>query len=255
MKHGFMTEMENVIENDTQVSHSSLAKKVESIILDPAKINIKITADTVESCFEPIIQSGGKYDLKLSASSNTDNLSANVIICSLGARYKNYCSAMSRTFLVDPPAKVEKLYTILIALYNKCLEQMINGNDLKSVYEEAKNYLSNKDPSLLNHLPKSLGFSMGLEFRDSSLVLNSNNTNKFVPGMVFNLSVGFHNVPLSEEDKKASPSSVKKLSVFSLLIADVVMVQADGVPEVLTKLSKEYNDVLYTTADEVAFLP
>jgi nucleosome binding factor SPN SPT16 subunit len=173
-----------------------------------------------------------------------------VILCSLGARYKSYCASISRTFLVDVPSKIENIYNILLLLYNRCLEAMIKGIELKEVYENAKKYLNEKDSSLLAYLPKSLGFSIGLEFRDSSLVLNGTNTTKFVPGMVFNLSIGFHNIPLTEEDTKGCPEPVKKLSVFSLLIADIVTIKDEGVPEVLTKLSKEFSDISYKIGDQ-----
>ena len=94
---------------------------MEGVITDPSKIGLKLAADTVESCYDPIIQSGGKYDIKLSALSNNDNLTGNVILCSLGARYKSYCASISRTFLVDVPPKIENTYNILLGLFNRCL--------------------------------------------------------------------------------------------------------------------------------------
>lgn len=209
----------------------------------------------MESCYDPIIQSGGKYDIKLSAVSDEDNLSSNVILCSLGARYRNYCSTLSRTFLVDAPPRIEKTYSILIGLYNACLEKMVIGNELKDVYEGARAYLKNKDPALLSHLPKNLGFAIGLEFRDSTLVLNQTNNTPFSEGMVFNLSVGLHNIPLSEEDKASAPEAVKALSVFSLLVSDMVVVLKEGVPDILTKISKEYADISYSIGDQVVALP
>ena len=98
----------------------------------------------VEICFTPIIQSGGKYDIKVNAQSNSDNLSSDIIICSLGARYKNYCANVSRTFMVDAPSKVEKTYATLMGLYDACLDQMVPGHELKDVLETAKAYLNKK---------------------------------------------------------------------------------------------------------------
>lgn len=226
--------------------------QVEEIILDPSKIDIKVSQDAVDACYSPIIQSGGVYDIKPSALSDSNNLSADVILCSIGARYKGYCANVSRTFMVDAPKKVEKTYATLVALYDACLEQMVPGNELKNVLDGAKAFLRKRDAELLNHLPKSLGFAIGLEFRDSSMLLNGVNTNKFAPGMVFNLSVGLHNVPLSEEDKKGAPDVVQKLQVFSVLLADIVCVQAEGVPDVLTKFSKDFGDVSYNIGNKVS---
>ena len=99
---------------------------------------------------------------------------------------------------------------------------------------------------MLSHLPKSLGFAIGLEFRDSLLVLNDKNDNKFTENMIFTVAVGFHNIPISSEEKKGSLSN---LDTFSLLIADTVRIQKDSIPEILTKTSKDFSDVSYTISD------
>lgn len=220
--------------------------------MDPSKIGIKLSADAVESCYEPIIQSGGTYDIKLSAVSNDDSLTPNVILCSLGARYKSYCASIGRTFLVDAPKRIEKLYATLISLHDVCLEQMTRGRELKDVYEGARNFLKNKDSSLLSYLPKTFGFAIGIEFRDNTLILNQTNDAKFKTGMVFNLSVGLHNIPLSADETASSPEAVKKLSTFSLLLSDIVVIQNEGVPDVLTKFSKDYSDISYNIGDQVS---
>lgn len=201
----------------------------------------------VESCFTPIIQSGGDYDIKVSAQSNSKNLKFDVIICSLGARYRNYCGNVTRTFLVDPPQKIAETYSTLIATIDICLEKMVIGNQLKDVMDSAKTFLQRKAPHLLAHLPKNLGFAIGLEFRDGTLLLNNSNTITFKEGMVFNLSVGFHNVPLEAADKMgvSSAADVKSLEKFSLLVADTVCIQKDGVPDILTKADKALSEISY----------
>ena len=58
-------------------------------------------------CYPAIIQSGGNYSLKFSAVSDNNVLHFGVIICSLGARYKGYCSNIVRTLLVNPTKAIE----------------------------------------------------------------------------------------------------------------------------------------------------
>jgi nucleosome binding factor SPN SPT16 subunit len=152
--------------------------------------------------------------------------------------------------MVDAPPKVESIYATLVSLYTACLESMVPGNELKDVLEAAKAFLKKKDASLLPYLPKTLGFAIGLEFRDSTMLLNNVNTTKFSSGMVVNLAVGFHNVPLDKGDTEKSPEVIKKLGVFSMLLADVVAVQAQGIPDVLTKVSKEFGDVSYSISGD-----
>ena len=221
--------------------------QIESLIHDPSKINVKVSKDVVESCFSPIIQSGGDYDIRVSAVSNSKNMKFDVIICSLGARYRNYCGNVSRTFLVDPPPKVTDTYNTLIGLMDTCLEQMVVGNQLKDVMEGGKAFLQKRAPHLLAFLPKNFGFAIGIEFRDSTLLLNNSNTTVFKEGMVFNLSVGFQNVPLEASDKSkvSSAADVTKLNQFSLLVADTVCVQREGVPDVLTKADKALSEISY----------
>lgn len=212
-------------------------------------MGINVSKEVVESCYTPIIQSGGEYDIKPSAQSNNKVMQFDVIICSLGARYRNYCANIARTYLIDPVKKILDTYTILMTLTDKCLEQMIVGAELKDVMEGAKNYLNKKAPELIDCLPKSLGFAIGLEFRDGTLLLNSTNTTRFEVGMVFNLVVGFQNVPLTEEDKRGASSSIKKMTQFSLLVADTVVIQAEGVPDVMTKSTRTTSDITYNLAD------
>ena len=149
--------------------------------------------------------------------------------------------------MVDAPAYVEKIYATLLSVYTKCLEAMTEGKELRDVHDAARNYLTKSDPTLLAYLPKTFGFALGIEFRDGNMVLNATNTSKFAKDMIFNLSVGFQNVPISEADKQDSKSAdIKALSVFSLLISDTVQIQAEGVPDILTKTSREYSDVSYS---------
>jgi nucleosome binding factor SPN SPT16 subunit len=219
------------------------------VIQDPSKIGVKVSPETVDSCYFPIIQSGGVYDIRISGQSNGDYLSPDVIVASLGAKYKDYCAHLSRTFMVDAPKKVETTYSLLMATYDACLEQMSIGNEFKDVLQGARNFLSTRNSALLAHLPKTLGFAIGIQFRDSSLILNDKNTTKFVENMIIALTVGFHNVALEEEDKKGSGEALKKMNVFSLLLADTVRIQKDSTPEILTKASKEFGDVSYSISE------
>jgi nucleosome binding factor SPN SPT16 subunit len=250
MKHGFVSKMENILDSDDVITHEKLSNEVDDIITNPEKINIKISADAVDSCYTPIVQSGGKYDIKVSAYSDSEKLSPDVIIASMGARYKSYCGNMSRTYMVDAPSKVEKTYGTLLSLHAYCLDQMVPGRDIKDVMIKARQWVESNDASLSACLPKSLGFAMGLEFRDSTLVLNDKNTLKFAEGMIFSLVVGFHNVALTDEDKNSSTSAYKKLSAFSVLLGDTVKIVADGPADVLTKLSKEFADVSYNISGQ-----
>ncbi len=250
LKHSFVTKMESILDSDLKEKTDNISAEVEKVLMDPEPIGVNISVDSLDSCYTPIIQCGGTYDIKPSANNSPGPLTADIIIASMGSRYKGYCATVSRTYMVDAPPKVEKTYQTLLALYNHCLEQMVVGNELKSVLEKAKAYVESKAPELSVCLPKSLGFSIGLEFRDSTMVLDSKSTTKFENGMVFNLAVGFHNVTLSDEEKKNATPAMRKLNTFSLLLGDTVRVVQVGAPDVLTKSSKEFGDVSYNISGE-----
>ena len=206
MKHGCMKRLEEIIEEEKEITHEALATEIEAVLEDPSKIKLNVPQDDVQSCYFPIVQSGGKYDIKVSAQSTSDTLKFDIITVSLGARYKLYCSNIARTFLVDPPKKVSETYETLLEMQEACLEAMRPGLPLKGVYKAAVSYLTkNGHEDLVSKLPKNLGFAQGLEFRDSSLTLSAKNGVTFKEGMVFCLSVGFSGLELSESDRDGTP--------------------------------------------------
>ena len=209
MKHGYIKKMEEVIDEEKSITHEQLAAHVEEILEEPSKINLKVPSDDVQSCYYPIVQSGGKYDLRVSAQSSSDALSHDIIVVSLGARYKMYCSNIARTFLVDPPKKVSATYEILLEVQEACIAAMKPGKPLKSVYKAAVTYLQQKEgyEHLVSKLPKNLGFAMGLDFRETALLLSQKNSLAFKQGMVFCLAVGFQDVELSEADRSNTPAN------------------------------------------------
>ncbi len=201
MKHGFVKRLEEIIEEESTITHEALATEIEQILEDPNKIKLNVPTNDVQSCYFPIIQSSGNYDIRISATSSSDQLKPDVIVVSLGARYKLYCSNIARTFLVDPPKKVSETYEILLEVQEACLEQMQPGNPLKSVYKAAVSSLQkNGHEHLIPKLPKNLGFSQGLDFRDSTLTLSAKNNVTFKKGMTFCLSIGFQDVELASSD-------------------------------------------------------
>ena len=252
MKHGLVKKMEAIIDSKKSITHEALAQEIDDIIEDPSKIGLKVPTDDSQSPFFPIIQSGGDYDLKVSATSNSKTLSHDVITASLGAKYLGYCSTISRTFLVDPPKAISDTYEVLVDLHEACLAAMKPGNQLKDVYQAAVKFLQQNDSTkhLIDHLPKNFGFGIGIDFRDSSFLLSPKNSATFRKGMTFCLSVSFQNLSLSESDKSDAPdgSPIKNLESYSLQIADTVALSSEGA-DVMTKMGKSIEDIAYNTKD------
>ncbi len=61
-----VAKLEGIIDEGKPTKHAKLAEATDKVITDPAKINVKLKPENCDVAYPPIIQSGGKYDLKVS---------------------------------------------------------------------------------------------------------------------------------------------------------------------------------------------
>lgn len=108
-------------------------------------------------CYPAIIQSGGNYSLKFSAISDKNYLHFGAIVCSLGARYKNYCSNIARTLLVNPSDKLQENYNFLLALEEEIIKKLSPGTKLSDVYDYGLSYAKKENSALVDNLTKTFG--------------------------------------------------------------------------------------------------
>ncbi|CAN4110891.1 unnamed protein product [Withania somnifera] len=245
MRNFVVPKLEKVIDEEKKITHSSLMDDTEKAILEPAKVKVKLKAENVDICYPPIFQSGGVFDLRPGATSNDDGLyydSASAIICAIGSRYSSYCSNLARTFLIDSTQMQTKAYEVLLKAQEAAIGALKPGNKVSAIYQAALAVVDRDAPELVNSMTKSAGTGIGLEFRESGLILNGKNDKLLRPGMVFNVSLGFHNLK-NETNKEKSRN-------FSLLLADTVIVTKDG-RDVITHLSsKALKDVAYSFSED-----
>ncbi|KAF9581674.1 FACT complex subunit spt16 [Lunasporangiospora selenospora] len=246
MRNYFIEEMSEVIDQDRKITHEKFAEQTEDILLNEKMYKkLKFPADAAsgnpEWCYTPIIQSGGDYDLRTSAASNEKNLHAGTIICSLGVRYKSYCSNIGRTFLIDPSKAHEKNYNFLLDVQRKVFDSMREGVIIKDVYSKAIEFIRNKRPDLEKKFVKSIGFATGLEFRESAYLLNAKNTNELQRDMTFSVSIGFQDL----EDPKAEDSRSK---TYALLLIDTVRITQDSA-QLLTDVDTRFEEISYFYKD------
>ena len=128
-------EIVSIIDQDTKVKHSKLTTQIEHALGERENfLPPGVSTDSVEHCFPPIIQSGGKYQLKFSVASNDDKLHFGTIICCMGVRYKTYCSSLVRTMMVMPDNKQKEFYNFLLEVYQFVLSKLIPGTSFSEVY-------------------------------------------------------------------------------------------------------------------------
>ncbi|GKU91386.1 hypothetical protein SLEP1_g5268 [Rubroshorea leprosula] len=213
MQNVVVPKLENVIDEEMEVTHSVLMDETEKAILEPFKAKVKFTAENVDICYPPIFQSR------------------------VGARYNSYCSNIARTLMINANSLQSKAYKVLHKAHEAALGALKPGDKISAAYQAALSVVEKDAPELVPNLTKSAGTGVGLEFRESGLNLNAKNDRVVKDGMVFNLSLGFQNIWCETKNPKNQN--------FSLLIADTVIVREENVEVLTAKSSKNVTDVTY----------
>jgi nucleosome binding factor SPN SPT16 subunit len=233
----FLEEMSSVLDAGKKVKHSALAEKVDKMLDDgsfwkkvelPNKTKLPAELDPTQLDWVtgPVVQSGGKYDLRLTQDVNDDVLHPGTIIAAMGLRYKSYSSSIARTFLIDPNKAQESSYKVLFNVHNAVLKEIRDGVVAKDVYAKALSIIKAKKPELEKHFLKNVGWGIGLETKDNTLLLNAKNTRVLRDGMTLCITTGFQDIENPNPQDKQS-------KVYSLLIMDTIRV-SDGEPVVFT---------------------
>ncbi|XP_043650878.1 FACT complex subunit spt16 isoform X2 [Drosophila teissieri] len=228
-------EIMDIIDSDRKVKHNKLSDGCEAAIGEK-KYTSGLDPRLLDMAYPPIIQSGGAYSLKFSAVADKNPLHFGVIVCSLGARYKSYCSNISRTFLVNPTEAMQENYTFLVSVQEEILKLLVPGTKLCDVYEKTLDYVKKEKPSMVDNLPKSFGFAMGLEFRENSIVIGPKCQALLKKNMVFNLHVGISNLTNPEAADKEGKN-------YALFIGDTVLVGEQSPASVMTPSKKKIKNV------------
>lgn len=223
----WVDEMANVLDSEKKISHSLLAQKIEAKIDDAkffkklSKIPTDFDTQQLEWTYGPVIQSGGKYDLKFTAEPDNENLHSGTIIAGLGLRYKTYCSVVARTYLVDPSKSQVANYKVLLAAHEAVLSEIKEGALVKDMYNKALGVIRSKKPELEKNFSKTVGAGIGIELKDSSFVLSGKNTRTLKDGMTLSVTTSFADL-INDQPQDSRGKN------YSLLLTDTVRVPGRG---------------------------
>ncbi|EEC06307.1 FACT complex subunit spt16, putative [Ixodes scapularis] len=232
-----------IIDADKKVKHSKLAEGVDQAFSDK-KYLVGVDPSQVDSCFPAIIQSGGNYNLKFSVVSDKNTLHFGAITCALGARYKSYCSNVVRTLLVNPTQEQQDLYNFLVELEEEVvLDKLRDGVKLCDVFAAAVARVAKDHSELTDKMTKNVGFATGIEFRESSLVIQSKTTAVARKGMVFNINIGFSGL----QCKGATDENAK---TYALFVGDTVLVNEGQPATILTNSKKKLKSIAIFIKEE-----
>ncbi|KAK4934442.1 FACT complex subunit spt16, partial [Elasticomyces elasticus] len=240
MSDYFVEEMSEVLDQEKKVTHADLATKISNKI-DDQKFFKRVSKTTpdfdnqhLDWTFGPVVQSGGQYDLKLSAQSNKENLHSGIIVAGLGFRYRTYSSVIARTYLIDPSKSQVANYKILLAAHDAAIRAAKDGATCKDVYNAAYGVIKAKKAELEKNFPKSIGAGIGIELRDPLLILSGKNSKQLKDGMTFSITT-------SLADLVNDKPSDKRGTNYSLMLMDTIRV-ARGEPVVFTNGAKTDQD-------------
>jgi len=193
-----------IINDDKKVKHSRISKEIDNSYENNKELKLGVSLQDVDSCYPPIIQSGGKYSLKYSADVNNEHLHFGCVVCMMGFRYKMYCANIVRTYMINPDDEMQQNYTYLLALQQHIFDELVPGAKLSDIYKSVVSKCRKEKPHLTDKLNKSFGFLTGLEFRESTYLINGKNEQRVQKDMVFNVNIGFSNLTKkSADDDKA----------------------------------------------------
>ncbi|KAB8266692.1 FACT complex subunit spt16 [Aspergillus minisclerotigenes] len=233
MSEYFVDEMSRLLDEEKQMTHKALSMRIDAKIDDAkffkklAKLPAEFDPQQIDWAYGPVIQSGGKYDLRLTATSDNSHLQAGIIVAGFGIRYKTYSSIIARTYLVDPSKSQEANYAFLLNLHDTVMKDVRDGTMAKDLFNKAIGLVRAKKPELESHFVKSVGAGIGIELRDSNMVLNGKNNKILKSGMTLSITVGLTDVEELE-------SKDKNTAVYSMIITDTVRVGENG-PHIFTK--------------------
>lgn len=230
MSEFFVEEMSGILDEEKKVTHKDLADKIDQKVDDAkffqnlkSKLKDDFDPSQLDWIYGPVVQSGGNYDLKLTAQSDNNTLHAGPIIAGLGLRYKSYSSIIARTYLVDPNEYQESNYKLLLNIHEAVLKDARDGVAVKDLYHKAIGILKSKKPDMEKHFLKSIGGGIGIETRDNTLTVNGKNSRILKDGMTLCISTGFTDI------ENPAPQD-KKNKIYSLFIADTIRIRRGAEP-------------------------
>jgi len=225
------------------VSHATVARQVEDFMADENKLRkLKMPKGSdlamIEMVTPPRVASGKSLRrLPLVAGDADENpLTVGPIALQLDVRYTGYFATVARTLFVDPKDVHKKVYESVTKAHTALTDAMRPGVTLAAAYAAAQEALGD----LAQYMTTDCGAGIGLQAVSTPELLISASNEKLLcaEGMTFVARIALEGVPVAEGSDKT----------FSVLLADTVIVTADGV-KFITTAGKKYGDVSFTLDD------
>ena len=169
--------------------------------------------------FNPIIASGPNSAYPHAVPTTRRMSRGDIVVIDLGARYKGYCSDMTRTIIIgEKDSKYAKLYNAVLEAQVKAIEEIGPGVSAAHPDRIARKIL--KEKGLIQYFNHSLGHGVGLAVHEAPALSPKSENVVLKPGVVVTVEPGVY-IP----------------GYGGIRIEDMVLVTEDGC-KVLTSFPK-----------------
>ena len=242
-----LEEVEEIIDKEKKIKHSDITRKIEQLLIENKhkyEQELVLKHTFADLAYSPIVQSGGTYNLKPNAESNEDVLKYDCVMLSVGAKYMEYNTNVVRTLFIDASEEEKSAYQNVYEAERMLIKMLKPGAVLKDIYDSVFKFLCQKNQAYKDFLPNNFGFGVstahqiGLEFRESCLVINSKAERKVEANMVFNIILSLRDL------------RTKGGRNYAIMLSDTVKVTPQG-PEILTsEVPKKLEYISYCTEED-----
>lgn len=240
-----MQQVEDSIEDEVTITHSQLSSRIEKwyesdkTMRELEKIFGVDPRSFSDLAYSPIIQSGGNYDMKVTAEPDDKILTCDTITLRIGSKFRGFFSNLARTIFISPDSKQKAVYVLLLEIQKRMIAKLRPGAKVSDLVSEMLEYAKSKEPLLDGKFQGGqLGASIGVEFRELFMVLSAKNERKVEAGMVFNVAISVSNIANS------------KGKIYAVALADIVSVEAKETKVLTRSVGKEFNEVSFTIDEE-----
>lgn len=196
---------ENLEEGKTEWELASIADK-------------KIREMNCYNAFETLVHSKA---LEPHRSPQDKKVEEELVLVDLGAKYKGYCSDVSRTFCLNPTEEQQKLYNDVLDIYNQIFDKIKPGAKFSDLTQFARELASKKGYSLDKNYLHRIGHSLGVEIHEQP-GFGLGGEAEIKKGMVFTLEPGLY-----------------KPDIGGVRIEDTLYIDRKGNKQILTDFPKE----------------
>jgi Xaa-Pro dipeptidase len=224
-----------LVKDDEEISRVRKAAELSALtvgeipsLLEPGITEIELGAEinfrlrkrgATGRAFSTIVAFGGNAAEPHHHCGNAELTPDTLVLVDLGARYRRYCSDLTRTFAFGEVGKTElRMHAVVSDAHEAALDCLIPGNAGRQVHEAAQRVIERTQ--FKGRFVHAIGHSVGLEAQDGA-ALHAHSDFVIEPGMVFAVEPGVY-VP----------------GVGGVRIEDTVLVTDRGA-ERLTDVSKE----------------